>query len=277
MNIACKDSNGRLRAAAAIGVSGDAFERAKECSLEMLKSIKETNTELDLHGGLSACGQLQRIHLKELRGSSPRSNSARQRMKKADSSTMSRAEFERSKQRWFLIAGRPIKIAAGLLDRAKAGCVKCYGGMMLTRETDNADVIDDEENEEQTQRRMSKRGSMIDTYTAELAQCPEIASAYLPPIVRAKGGNARFENERRRVVIVFLSLPNLAKESTTSQGVNESNLNDVYSALRSVLAKFEGQMRDFLFEDKGCTMIACFGITQITFSSYKLCLKTTFL
>ena len=27
---ACKDSNGRLRAAAAIGVSGDAFERANE-------------------------------------------------------------------------------------------------------------------------------------------------------------------------------------------------------------------------------------------------------
>lgn len=51
-----------------------AFERAKECSLEMLKSIKETNPDLDLHGGLSACGQLQRIHLKELRGSSPRSN-----------------------------------------------------------------------------------------------------------------------------------------------------------------------------------------------------------
>ena len=46
--------------------------------------------------------------------------------------------------------------------------------------------------------------------------------------------------------------------------MNAAQLNDVYSALRSVLAKFEGQMRDFLFEDKGCTLIACFGIIQIT-------------
>jgi class 3 adenylate cyclase len=59
-----------------------AFERAKECSLEMLKVVKETNPDLDLHGGLAGTAPLQRIHLKELRGSSPRSNSARQRMKK---------------------------------------------------------------------------------------------------------------------------------------------------------------------------------------------------
>ena len=50
----------------------------------MLKIIKDTNPDLDLHGGLSATATLQRIHLKELRGSSPRSNSARQRMKKND-------------------------------------------------------------------------------------------------------------------------------------------------------------------------------------------------
>ena len=90
------------------------FQRAKECSLEMLKVIKETSSDLDLHGGLAASATLQRLHVKELRGSSPRSNSARQKMKKAEQVTMSRAEFERSKQRWFLIAGRPIKIAAGI-------------------------------------------------------------------------------------------------------------------------------------------------------------------
>ncbi len=240
------------------------FERGKECAIEMLKVIKQTNHELDLHGGLSGSGTLQRIHLKELRGSSPRSNSARQRMKKADATTMSKAEFERSKQRWFLIAGRQMKIAAGLLDKAKAGTIKVYGGLNLTRDTNYADIADEEEDQAKIQKRMSKRGSMIDTYTAELSICPEIASSYVPPIVRAKGGNAKFENERRRVVVVFLSLPGLAKESVTSKGVSESHLNDVYSALRSVLAKFEGQMRDFLFEDKGCTLIACFGITRIT-------------
>lgn len=121
------------------------FQRGKECALEMLNIIKQTNENLDLHGGLAGSAPLQRIHLKELRGSSPRSNSARQRMKKVEQSTMSRAEYERSKQRWFLIAGRPIKIAAGLLDKAKAGTIKVYGGLNLTRETKYADIADEEE------------------------------------------------------------------------------------------------------------------------------------
>ena len=47
-------------------------------------------------------------------------------------------------------------------------------------------------------------------------------------------------------------------------GVNVMHLNDVFSAIKSILAKFEGLMRDFLFEDKGCTFIGCFGIQQMT-------------
>ena len=82
-----------------------------------------------------------------------------------------------------------------------------YGGLNLTRGTNYADIADEEEDQAKIQKRMSKRGSMIDTYTAELSICPEIASSYVPPIVRAKGGNAKFENERRRVVVVFLSYP----------------------------------------------------------------------
>ena len=108
-------------------------------------------------------------------------------MKKSDETTMSRAEFERSKQRWFLIAGRQMKIAAGLLDKAKAGTVKVYGGLNLTRDTRYADIADEEEDKQQMEKRMSKRGSMIDQYTAELSICPEIAS-YIPPIVAPRAG-----------------------------------------------------------------------------------------
>jgi hypothetical protein len=98
-----------------------AFERGKKCALEMLMTIKLTNEFLDLHGGLSSAAQIQRVHLKELRGSSPRSNSARQRMKHTESNTMSKADFLRLKQRWFLVAGRPIKTAGTLLDTADLG------------------------------------------------------------------------------------------------------------------------------------------------------------
>ena len=88
-------------------------------------------------------------------------------------------------------------------------------------------------------RRASRRASIVDTYTTECANCSEVASAYIPPIVRVKG-NSTFANERRRVVIVFLSLPDLAKQAVRTKGINESHLNDFYSALKSVLAKFEG-------------------------------------
>ena len=111
-----------------------AFERGKKCSAEMLKIIKQVNPDLDLHGGLAATMAVQRIHLKELRGSSPRSNSARQRMKKEEVATMSRSELERSKQRWFLIAGRPIKTAGSLLDKAKPGTIETFGVNIITQQ-----------------------------------------------------------------------------------------------------------------------------------------------
>lgn len=241
-----------------------AFERGKKCSLEMLTTIKTTNAFLDLHGGLSAAAPIQRIHLKELRGSSPRSNSARQRMKKEAASTMSRAEFERSKQRWHLIAGRPIKTAGGLLDKAEAGVIAVFGGLKISRDTKLEDISMEKEDAVEIQRQASRRVTITDKYMAELSRCPAIASAYIPPIVLAKSGTGKFQNERRRVVVVFLSLPKTAKEAVKTNGIEATQLNDIYSALKSILAKFEGLMRDFLFEDKGCTMIACFGITQIT-------------
>ena len=242
-----------------------AFERGKTCSLEMLHQIKATNEFLDLHGGLASSAPIQRIHLKELRGSSPRSNSARQRMKKAESATMSRAEYERSKQRWFLIAGRPIKTAGALLDKAAPGVIETFGGIKISRDTKVDDISMVQEDAVELQRQVSRRATITDKYMAELSRCPEIAFAYIPPIVIAKSSKSgQFQNERRRVVVVFLSLPKTAKEAVKTNGIEATQLNDIYSALKSILAKFEGQMRDFLFEDKGCTMIACFGITQIT-------------
>ena len=241
-----------------------AFERAKKSSLEMLTTIKSTNEFLDLHGGLASKEAIQRIHLKELRGSSPRSNSARQRMKKDESATMSRAEYLRSKQRWYLIAGRAIKTAGKLLDRAEPGIVQVFGGLKITRDTKLEDISLVKEDAVEIQRQVSRRITVTDKYMAELSRCPQSASAYIPPIVVAKSSTGQFQNERRRVVVVFLSLPNAAKQAVKTDGIEATQLNDIYSALRSILAKFEGQMRDFLFEDKGCTFIACFGITQIT-------------
>ncbi len=243
-----------------------AFERGKKCSLEMLQTIKSANEFLDLHGGLSAASGLQQFHLKELRGSSPRSNSARQKMKHAtEAATMSKAEYERLKQRWYLVGGRPIKTAGSLLDRAEAGVIQCFGGLKITRDSKLEDISMEQEDAVEIQRQASRRGTITDKYMAELSRCSDVASAYIPPIAIAKSSTGgQFQNEQRRVVVVFLSLPNTQKEAVKTKGIEATQLNDIYSALRSILAKFEGLMRDFLFEDKGCTMICCWGITQIT-------------
>ncbi len=140
--------------------------------------------------------------------------------------------------------------------------------MQITRDTKMEDIIDGEQQTEEQveiQRVQSvRRTTIVDKYMVELASCPDLAYSYIPPIVQAKGDGTQFQNEQRRVVVLFLSLPDLAKEAVKMDGVNVANLNDVYSALKSILTKFEGLMRDFLFEDKGCTLIACWGITQIT-------------
>ena len=150
-----------------------AFERGKKCSLEMLSTIKVANEFLDLHGGLSGAAPIQQFHLKELRGSSPRSNSARQKMKHfTESTTMSRAEFERLKQRWYLIAGRPIKTAGGLLDSAEAGSIECFGGLKITIDTKLEDISRTKADAVELQRQASRRGTITDKYLAELSHCP---------------------------------------------------------------------------------------------------------
>ena len=42
--------------------------------------------------------------------------------------------MERSKQRWFLIAGRPIKTAGSLLDKAKPGTIETFGVNIITQQ-----------------------------------------------------------------------------------------------------------------------------------------------
>ena len=79
-------------------------------------------------------------------------------MKKFEEATMSMAELERSREQWFLVAGRPIKKAGSLLDKAKAGEIKLFGGMTITRETkaNDIDMVDDNNEEEDNDLRRRK-------------------------------------------------------------------------------------------------------------------------
>jgi len=73
-----------------------------------------------------------------------------------------------------------------------------------------------------------------------------------------------FTNEYRRVVTAFISLPGLFALSIEPHGINVEHLNEVYTILVNLLSKHEGLMRDFLFEEKGCTMICCWGCVSMS-------------
>ena len=96
------------------------WTRAKDCARALLDVIKQVSDDLDLHGGLDR-GNIQRIHLKDLRAGSPRTRTARQRLQELEESTMTSAELETRRSRWFCVAGRPLKLAGAMLDKSAAG------------------------------------------------------------------------------------------------------------------------------------------------------------
>ena len=270
------------------GEDDDAFaywKNAKECARALLDVIKQTSDDLDLHGGLDR-GNIQRIHLKDLRAGSPRTRSARQRLQDQEDATMSSAELEKRRSRWFCVSGRPLKLAGALLDKSAAGQIKVAGGEVIDRTTKVAEgksnesnevvVTNESKNENKTGDTFStvapnnsgtvSRGRSVSRLSFSLKTTSTAARAYLPPIVRAKfkgamtidGGSV----EHRNVVIAFISLPGIFKQSSKAKGVDVAHLNDTYSALLSICSKHEGILRDFLFEDKGCTMICCWGVVN---------------
>ena len=132
--------------------------------------------------------------------------------KTTESATMTKAEFERLKQRWFLIAGRPIKTAGGLLDKAEAGAVLCSGNFKITRDTKLEDITMEKEDAVEIQRQASRRMTVTDKYMAEVSRCPEVASAYIPPIALAKGSTGQFQMKEEELLLFFYLFQILRKK-----------------------------------------------------------------
>ena len=217
------------------------FSRAKMAARALLDAIvTSSDGKLDLHGGLVS-GNLQRIHLKDLRSGSPRTKSARQRLHDADESTLTTAQIEQRKSRWFCIAGRPLKQVGKLLDQAPAGEIHVGRGEVIDRTTPL--------NGNTTGPRRSSLGLGASKF--EIKKCPSSARCYIPPIVRQKFKDSKiriddFSTEHRNVIVTFISLPGLFKASSKAKGVDCAVLNDTYSALLGICAKHDGVLRDFL-------------------------------
>ena len=214
---------------------------ATQCATSLLAAVSQINSELDVHGAIHH-GFMQRIHMEV------------------------NATDEHGTQtttRWYAIAGRALKVAGSLLTNAKRGEFRVFGGNVINKTTKETPAAQETLG---SQDASFHRSSSI---CERVVQCPSIAQIYLPPIYLAKyrpGGSVvgLFTNEYRRVVTAFISLPGLFALSIQPHGIDVEHLNDVYSILVNLLSKHEGLMRDFLFEEKGCTMICCWGCVSMS-------------
>jgi hypothetical protein len=79
--------------------------------------------------------------------------------------------------------------------------------------------------------------------------------------------------EMRKVSVLFLSLRSdalLSLESSNAQNMNSNHnkdrfrsLNSVLCSMQRVILRYEGFIRQFLVDEKGCTLIAVFGIPML--------------
>ena len=215
---------------------------ATQCATSLLAAVSQINSELDVHGAIHH-GFMQRIHM--------------------EVNATDEQHGTQTTTRWYAIAGRALKVAGSLLTNAKRGEFRVFGGNVINKTT------------KETSAAKETLGSQDASFHRSLSisqrvvQCPSIAQIYLPPIYLAKyrpGGSVvgLFTNEYRRVVTAFISLPGLFALSIEPHGINVEHLNEVYTILVNLLSKHEGLMRDFLFEEKGCTMICCWGCVSMS-------------
>ena len=98
-----------------------------------------------------------------------------------------------------------------------------------------------------------------------VAASPELAElvkGYVPAVVKESclsGNGAGFLAEMRLVTVLFITVPSL-------RFVSEESLTSAQRALMltlQVLSKFEGTLRQYLADDKGTVIIACFGLPPL--------------
>ena len=104
------------------------------------------------------------------------------------------------------------------------------------------------------------RAKGADTVDAELAACPSRRRCTSRGRQLLRRERARVRRVRK-VITCFVSLPELQERPSPSVGPT-GRANAVFKQLVATMTKFEGVMRDFLFEDKGCTFICFFGLLQ---------------
>ena len=156
----------------------------------------------------------------------------------------------------YMIAGKCVNGAGDALEETTHGQVQVHNNKeIITADTEI------ERSKEFEDTLNSKTLNLKDMVKKNIS-LPNRAVSYISTLCHQRLTNQKhshftMSDDIRRASIVFISLPELELDynDTSSQRL----LNSVFEKLTSIVYKYGGFCRDFLFEDKGCTFIAVFG------------------
>mmetsp|Transcript_9289 Transcript_9289/g.10713 ORF Transcript_9289/g.10713 Transcript_9289/m.10713 type:complete len:1028 (-) Transcript_9289:173-3256(-) len=218
-----------------------AMRLARRAAFEMLKGIKVYCEDLELHGGIGA-GNLLNYHLG--------------------------TDSEQDSTRWHLVTGSACVEAGDLIDESPKGSIyyvdtdadgkKSFGE--ITRET---------KIEESTalfeQELATVSPPLAPEEWIEKVNSKDVL-AYIPKALqnKLKGGGIVGGEVLHKVSVMFIGLQHLqlTQEELSYNRIDFEKLhklNDVFNTLINIVHSFGGEIRDLLFDDKGCIFIAVFG------------------
>ncbi|CAK9024571.1 Adenylate cyclase type 10 (AH-related protein) (Adenylate cyclase homolog) (Germ cell soluble adenylyl cyclase) (hsAC) (sAC) (Testicular soluble adenylyl cyclase) [Durusdinium trenchii] len=167
--------------------------------------------------------------------------------------------------RWHLVAGQAVDDAAALLDRAERGEIlsaldagfatnnRFWSIKPKMAPTDNISLF-------QTTQDVRVIAD-LDDLTGALV--PSAVRAFIPKQLRGRLHGFRANGgEMRRCTIMFVSLPEVVLAADPDQDTKESwlgDFNDMFMRVSQIVHESHGELRDLLFDDKGCMYIAVFG------------------
>eukprot|EP00002_Diphylleia_rotans_P020458 TRINITY_DN3969_c0_g2_i1.p1 TRINITY_DN3969_c0_g2~~TRINITY_DN3969_c0_g2_i1.p1 ORF type:complete len:2015 (-),score=364.82 TRINITY_DN3969_c0_g2_i1:559-6603(-) len=106
----------------------------------------------------------------------------------------------------------------------------------------------------------------LDQQTSEFTMISETAAsligAFVPQSVHYTLSTGQMElcGELRRVTVLFIQLPDLIVDSYSTMAKAMLALQNALVIIQKVLVAYEGTVRQFMIDDKGCVLIAAFGL-----------------
>jgi len=251
---------------------------ANRAALDLLKRTSESFGDLNLHGGV-AIGEILEIFLSAPDGSSRWHLVSGQAMKHAtdlvDHASTSEvasakgADFAENGQFWTIT---PEMVADDNPDIFMQDKVSRPLSFMPVRGKWESFYLPKGENEDDNSSSGTRESGMENAFAVVAKLAAQAAHqrrpgalpaaavrSFIPKLLRGKLGSGNRGAEMRWCAVMFVSLPNVKLDSGKNMNNDLKKFNDTFLRVSRIVHKANGEIRDLLFDDKGCVFIAVFG------------------